>query len=151
MKKINILDLLCDEYIEIYNREENNLKKCTNNIDKDIINYILPYLENNYNLLDLDFNFNFNSNNKIEQYKSIYLASNIILGVMELIKSMPTYFNYFKEKYSVKEAYDVICLRAIIGNILDIKQSLNNINENMSNSYKELLDKIYINIKGVVI
>ena len=96
MKKINVLDLLCDDIIKQYEEEKDNLYMCVNqdSIDKNVKLYIIPYLEKNYKLLDLDFHFNINSKDEIVKYKSLSLLSSVIKGVYDLISSMP---NYFKE------------------------------------------------------
>ena len=142
MKKINILDLLCDDLIKQYELEQNNLCSCidNNSFDENIKLYIQPYLENTYKTFDLDFNFNINSNNEIEKYKSLLLLLTISNGVIDLISSNPNYFNNYKNKYDIKTAYEEITLRVLIGNILDLKKSLNKVD---ISKLKEMLDKFY--------
>lgn len=142
MRKINILDLLCDDYIKQYDLEQSYLSSCINidNLDKDIKLYIIPYLKNIYKLFDLDFNFNINSNNEIEKYKSLILLLSISKGTIDLISSSPNLFNACKNKYDIKTAYEEITLKVLIGNILDLKKSLNKID---ISKMKDMLDKFY--------
>ena len=137
MRKINILDLLCDDYIKQYDLEQNNLSSCINveDIDNNVKLYIIPYLENTYKLFDLDFNYNINSNDEVEKYKSLLLLLNIINGTKDLISSNPSLFNAYKNKYDIKTAYEEITLRVLIGNILDIKKSLNKLNTIINNIF----------------
>lgn len=146
MKKINVLDLLCDDIIKQYEEEKDNLYMCVNqdSIDKNVKLYIIPYLEKNYKLLDLDFNFNINSKDEIVKYKSLSLLSSVIKGVYDLISSMPNYFKEYEKEYNTQVAYEEICLRVLIGNILDIKKELNKYE--MTNTFKEYLD----NIKSII-
>ena len=129
MRKINILDLLCDDYIKQNELEQSYLSSCINieSLDKDIKLYVIPYLENIYKLFDLDFDFNINSNDEIEKYKSLLLLLSISKGTIDLISSNPNLFNTYKDKYDIKTAYEEITLRVLIGNILDLKKSLNKI------------------------
>lgn len=142
MRKQNILDLLCDDYIKQHDLEQSYLSSCINveDTDKNIKLYIIPYLEDRYKLFDLDFTFNINSSDEIEKYKSLLLLLNVIYGVKDLMCSSPNFFNAYKDKYDIKTAYEEITLRVLIGNILDIKKSLNKIN-NISNEMKDMLDK----------
>lgn len=146
MKKLNVLDLLCDDIIKQYEEEKDNLYMCVNqdSIDKNVKLYIIPYLEKNYKLLDLDFNFNINSKDEIVKYKSLSLLSSVIKGVYDLISSMPNYFKEYEKEYNTQVAYEEICLRVLIGNILDIKKELNKYE--MTNTFKEYLD----NIKSII-
>lgn len=146
MKKINVLDLLCDDIIKQYEEEKDNLYMCVNqdSIDKNVKLYIIPYLDKNYKLLDLDFNFNINSKDEIVKYKSLSLLSSVIKGVYDLISSMPNYFKEYEKEYNTQVAYEEICLRVLIGNILDIKKGLNKYE--MTNTFKEYLD----NIKNII-
>lgn len=142
MRKINILDLLCDDYIKQHDLEQSYLSSCINieSLDKDIKLYIIPYLENIYKLFDLDFNFNINSNDEIEKYKSLILLLSISKGTIDLISSKPNLFNTYKDKYDIKTAYEEITLRVLIGNILDLKKSLNKVD---ISKLKDMLDKFY--------
>lgn len=142
MRKINILDLLCDDYIKQNELEQNYLSSCINieSLDKDIKLYVIPYLENIYKLFDLDFDFNINSNDEIEKYKSLLLLLSISKGTIDLISSNPNLFNTYKDKYDIKTAYEEITLRVLIGNILDLKKSLNKID---IFKMKDMLDKFY--------
>lgn len=142
MKKVNVLDLLCDDLIEQTQTEDNNISNC---IDKDKINYnsktyIIPFLNNHYQMLDLDFDYNIYSQNDNERYKSLILLLYIIKGVYELIGIMPDYYKQYEKEYGIENAYNEICLRVIIGNILDIKKGLNKIT--ISNQMKKDLDDI---------
>ena len=123
MRKINILDLLCDDYIKQNDLEKIYLSSCINieDIDKDTKLYIIPYLENTYKLFNLDFNFNINSNNEIDKYKSLLLLLTITKGTIDLISTNPNLFNEYKNRYDYKTAYEEIILKVIIGNILDLK------------------------------
>lgn len=142
MRKMNILDLLCDDYIKQHDLEQSYLSSCINieSLDKDIKLYIIPYLENIYKLFDLDFNFNINSNDEIEKYKSLILLLSISKRTIDLISSNPNLFNTYKDKYDIKTAYEEITLRVLIGNILDLKKSLNKID---ISKMKDMLDKFY--------
>ena len=142
MRKINILDLLCDDYIKQNELEQSYLSSCINieSLDKDIKLYVIPYLENIYKLFDLDFDFNINSNDEIEKYKSLLLLLSISKGTIDLISSNPNLFNTYKDKYDIKTAYEEITLRVLIGNILDLKKSLNKID---IFKMKDMLDKFY--------
>lgn len=142
MRKINILDLLCDDYIKQNELEQSYLSSCINieSLDKDIKLYVIPYLENIYKLFDLDFDFNINSNDEIEKYKSLLLLLSISKGTIDLISSNPNLFNTYKDKYDIKTAYEEITLRVLIGNILDLKKSLNKID---IFKMRDMLDKFY--------
>ena len=142
MRKINILDLLCDDCIKQNELKQSYLSSCINieSLDKDIKLYIIPYLENIYKLFDLDFNFNINSNDEIEKYKSLILLLSISKGTIDLISSNPNLFNTCKDKYDIKTAYEEITLRVLIGNILDLKKSLNKID---IFKMKDMLDKFF--------
>ena len=142
MRKINILDLLCDDYIKQNELEQSYLSSCINieSLDKDIKLYVIPYLENIYKLFDLDFDFNINSNDEIEIYKSLLLLLSISKGTIDLISSNPNLFNTYKDKYDIKTAYEEITLRVLIGNILDLKKSLNKID---IFKMKDMLDKFF--------
>lgn len=142
MRKINILDLLCDDYIKQNELEQSYLSSCINieSLDKDIKLYVIPYLENIYKLYDLDFDFNINSNDEIEKYKSLLLLLSISKGTIDLISSNPNLFNTYKDKYDIETAYEEITLRVLIGNILDLKKSLNKID---IFKMKDMLDKFY--------
>uniref|UniRef100_UPI004027D301 hypothetical protein n=1 Tax=Candidatus Ventrenecus sp. TaxID=3085654 RepID=UPI004027D301 len=142
MRKINILDLLCDDYIKQNELEQSYLSSCINieSLDKDIKLYVIPYLENIYKLFDLDFDFNINSNDEIEKYKSLLLLLSISKGTIDLISSNPNLFNTYKDKYDIETAYEEITLRVLIGNILDLKKSLNKID---IFKMKDMLDKFY--------
>ena len=142
MRKINILDLLCDDYIKQNELEQSYLSSCINieSLDKDIKLYVIPYLENIYKLFDLDFDFNINSNDEIEKYKSLLLLLSISKRTIDLISSNPNLFNTYKDKYDIKTAYEKITLRVLIGNILDLKKSLNKID---IFKMKDMLDKFY--------
>ena len=142
MRKINILDLLCDDYIKQNELEQSYLSSCINieSLDKDIKLYVIPYLENIYKLFDLDFDFNINSNDEIEKYKSLLLLLSISKGTIDLISSNPNLFNTYKDKYDIKTAYEEITLRVLIGNILDLKKSLNKID---IFKMKDMLDRFY--------
>ena len=142
MRKINILNLLCDDYIKQHDLEQSYLSSCINieSLDKDIKLYIIPFLENIYKLFDLDFNFNINSNDEIEKYKSLLLLLSISKGTIDLISSNPNLINTCKDKYDIKTAYEEITLRVLIGNILDLKKSLNEID---IFKMKDMLDKFY--------
>ena len=142
MRKINILDLLCDDYIKQNELEQSYLSSCINieDIDNNIKSYIIPYLENTYKLFDLDFNFNINSNDEIEKYKSLLLLLSISNGTIDLISSNPNLFNTYKDKYDIKTAYEEITLRVLIGNILEIKKTINKVD---ISKMKDMLDKFY--------
>ena len=142
MRKINILDLLCDDYIKQNELEQSYLSSCINieSLDKDIKLYVIPYLENIYKLFDLDFDFNIYSNDEIEKYKSLLLLLSISKGTIDLISSNPNLFNTYKDKYDIKTAYEEITLRVLIGNILDLKKSLNKID---IFKMKDMLDKFF--------
>lgn len=142
MRKINILDLLCDDYIKQNELEQRYLSSCVNieNIDNNIKLYIIPYLENTYKLFELNFDFNINSNDEIEKYKSLILLLSISMGAIDLISSSPNLFNDYKNKYDIKTAYEEIILRVLIGNILEIKKTINKVD---ISKMKDMLDKFY--------
>lgn len=142
MRKINILDLLCDDYIKQNELEQSYLSSCINieSHDKDIKLYVIPYLKKIYILFNLDFDFNINSNDEIEKYKSLLLLLSISKRTIDLISSNPNLFNTYKDKYDIKTAYEEITLRVLIGNILDLKKSLNKID---IFKMKDMLDEFY--------
>lgn len=148
MKKQNVLDLLCDDFIEQYQQEKDNLYLCVNDdsIDKNVKLYILPFLEKHYKLFDLDFTFNINSSDDIEKYKSMALLCALIQGVYDLMATNPNFFQHYEKKFDTKTAYNELCIRVLLGNILDIKKGLKNINEDMTNTFKEYLD----NVKNII-
>ena len=142
MKKINILDLLCDDLIEQTNKEKNNLYAFVNesNINKFAKLYIIPYLNDNYKLFELDFDFNINSSDEIVKYKSLLLTNLTINGVYDLISDMPDYFKECEKQYNTQIAIEEMCLRVLIGNILDIKKNLKEFK--LDRSIKDFLDKL---------
>lgn len=144
MKKINVLDLLCDDLIEQVQEEKENLYSCVdeNMVDKNVKLYIVPFLESHHHLLDLDFNFDINSKDDITKYKSMALLSATIGGFRDLTGTMPTYYKEYEKEYGTQGAYNELCLRVLIGNILDIKKGLKNIDENMTKTFKEFLDDL---------
>ena len=149
MKKQNVLDLLCDDFINQYEQEKDNLYMCVNveSIDKNVKLYIIPFLEKHYKLFDLDFTFNINSSDEITKYKSMSLLCALIKGVYDLMAISPNYFKHYEKEFDTKTAYKELCLRVLLGNILDIKKGLKNINENMTNTFKEYLD----NVKNIIL
>jgi len=149
MKKQNVLDLLCDDFINQYEQEKDNLYMCVNDesIDKNVKLYIIPFLEKHYKLFDLDFNFNINSSDEITKYKSMSLLCALIKGVYDLMAISPNYFKHYEKEFDTKTAYKELCMRVLLGNILDIKKGLKNINENMTNTFKEYLD----NVKNIIL
>ena len=140
MRKQNILDLLIDEYILQEDIEKNNLQNTIQeqDIDKNVKDYIIPFIEKHYKLFDLDFDFNINSSDPNCKYKSLSLLSDIILGVYNLIKAMPNYYKEYEKEYNTQVAYDEICIRVLIGNIILFKKKLNKIDDD----YKQMLDKV---------
>jgi len=144
MRKQNILDLLCDDLINQHEQEQNNLNNCVDekSIDKNVKLYIIPYLENIYKLLDLDFEFNINSNNEITKYKSMSFLCSIIKGVYDFMATSLNFYKFYEKEYNLQYAYEELCLRVIIGNIFNIKKGLKNINENITNEFKEYLDSV---------
>ena len=151
MRKINILDLLCDDYIKQNELEQSYLSSCVNMGDlyDNIKLYIIPYLENIYKLFELDFDFNINSNDEIEKYKSLILLLSISKGTIDLISSNPNLFNTYKDKYDIKTAYEEITLRVLIGNILEIKKSLNKLDIDNIKQMKDMLDKFYNTLQNI--
>lgn len=148
MRKINILDLLCDDLIEQDKLEKNNLYSC---IDKTLINsninkYILPYIQKTYKLYDLDFDFNINSTDEITKYKSLRLLRSIIKGAYDLIGVLPDYFKAYEKEYDTQKAYEEICSRVFIGNILDIKKGLKHFE--LDENWKTVLDELKERIDG---
>lgn len=144
MKKINVLDLLCDDLIEQIEEEKQNIYSCVdeNMVDKNIKLYMIPFLESHHHLLDLDFDFDINSKDDIIRYKSIALLSAVISGFRDLTGTMPNYYKEYEKEYGTQKAYDELCLRVLIGNILDIKKGLKNIDKDMTNTFKGFLDKL---------
>lgn len=144
MKKINVLDLLCDDLIEQLEEEKQNIYSCVdeNMVDKNVKLYIVPFLESHYKLFDLDFDFDINSKDEITKYKSMALLSATISGFRDLTATMPNYYKEFEKEYGTQSAYNELCLRVLIGNILDIKKGLKNIDKNMTNTFKEFLDEL---------
>ena len=59
MRKQNILDLLCDDFIKQHNLEQDYLTNSINieNTDKNVKLYIIPYLENTYKLSSIRYNY----------------------------------------------------------------------------------------------
>ena len=134
--------MLCDDYIKQNELEQRYLSSCINieSLDKDIKLYVIPYLENITKLFDLDFSFNINSNDEIEKYKSSILLLSISKETIDLISSNPNLFNTYKDKYDIKTAYEEITLRVLIGNILDLKKTINKVD---ISKMKDMLDKFY--------
>lgn len=148
MRKINILDLLCDDYIKQNELEQNYLSSC---IDKTLINsninkYILPYIQKTYKLYDLDFDFDINSTDEITKYKSLRLLRSIIKGAYDLIGVLPDYFKAYEKEYDTQKAYEEICSRVFIGNILDIKKGLKHFE--LDENWKTVLDELKERIDG---
>lgn len=143
MKKQNVLDLLCDDLIAQNEKERSNFFTCIND-DKIFINakkYILPFLENNFNLFNLDFKFNINSSNELERYKSMLLFITFVCGVNDLIGIMPNFFKEYEANFDIETAYNEICLRVFIGNILNIRKSINKIT-NINQVDKDYIEKL---------
>ena len=146
MKKINVLDLLCDDLIEQDKIEKENLYSCVDKtlLDSNIKKYIIPYIQRTYKVYDLDFDFDINSTDEITKYKSLRLLRSIIKGAYDLIGTMPDYFKTYEKEYDTQKAYEEICLRTLIGNILDIKKGLKHLelNEPTKNFFDELKEMI---------
>ena len=147
MRKQNILDLLIDEYIVQDKQEKDNLYNCVNekDIDKNIKEYIMPFLDSHYKLFDLDFEYNINSSDPNCKYKSLSLLSDTIKSVYDLIKAMPNYFNEYEKEYNTQVAYDEICIRVLIGNIILFKKRLNKLTDEDKkelDNIKNIIDKI---------
>lgn len=147
MRKQNILDLLIDEYIVQDKQEKDNLYNCVNekDIDKNIKEYIMPFLDSHYKLFDLDFEYNINSSNSNCKYKSLSLLSDTIKSVYDLIRAMPNYFNEYEKEYNTQVAYDEICIRVLIGNIILFKKRLNKLTDEDKkelDNIKNIIDKI---------
>lgn len=143
MKKQNVLDLLCDDLIAQNEKERSNFFTCIDD-DKIFINakkYILPFLENNFNLFNLDFKFNINSSNELERYKSMSLFITFVSGVNDLISVMPNLFKEYEANYNIETAYNEICLIVFIGNILNIRKSINKIT-NINQVDKDYIEKL---------
>lgn len=143
MKKQNVLDLLCDDLISQYEKENYNFYTCVNDneIWKNAKRYILPFIESNLNMFKLDFNFDIYATDELVKYKSMILFVSFITETTELIASMPKYFKEYEKKYNTELAYNEICLRVFIGNILDIRKGLNKIS-NVKHIDKELQEKL---------
>lgn len=151
MKKQNVLDLLCDDFISQYEKENNNFYTCVNDdeIFKNAKRYILPFIENNWNMFKLDFKFDIYSTDELVKYKSMLLFDFFIIGTTGLISAMPKYFKKYEEQYNTEFAYNEICLRVFIGNILDMKKDLNKISnvKHINEKIQENLNNIYNYIK----
>ncbi len=144
MKKINILDLLLEEDKK---QNEEELQNISNTIDK-INNDFLPlyrhinlFLTNNYKMLNLNFVYNISSDDELEQWKSLSLLDYFTIGVIELVGTNPDFFSYYVEQYGVSVAYDEMCLRYTIGNILIVKKELEKIKV-IPKDQKEIMNKI---------
>ena len=139
MKKQNVLDLLCDDYIEKNDIENKNL----NSIIKDdkeykkVLSHIHTFLTNNYKILNLDFKYDIYSKEDLEKYKSIYLLYFCVYGVKELLAITPNFFKYYEKEYGTSFAYDEIIFRYLYGNILDLKKILS---KNITDREKSALD-----------
>jgi len=59
----------------------------------------------------------------------------------------PNFYKFYEKEYKLQYAYEELCLRVIIGNIFNIKKGLKNINENITNEFKEYLD----NVKNIIL
>lgn len=141
MKKQNIIDLLCDDYIEKHNIENKNFNTIVKDDKdyKDLFLHIHTFLHNNYKLLNLDFKYNIHSKEDLEKYKSIYLLHFCINGVIELLSIKPDFFKHYESKYGTNLAYDEICFRYLLGNILDIKKILS---KPITDKEKDVLDNM---------
>lgn len=147
MRKQNILDLLIDEYIVQDKQEKDNLYNCVNekDIDKNIKENIMPFLDNHYKLFDLDFEYNINSSDPNCKYKSLSLLSDTIKGAYDLIRAMPNYFKEYENEYNTQVAYDEICMRVLIGNVILFKKKLNKLTDEdkkVLDDIKNIIDKI---------
>lgn len=117
MKKQNILELLCDDFISAFYTKEENFKKCITDFDKCITDNIIPYLEDCQTTFG--FVFDLNSNDKTVKEKSLFILSTITRKFKELVSLVPDYFLITKEEEGFDMACEFLLLNILSGN--DIK------------------------------
>lgn len=144
MKKQNILDLLCNDLESQYNKEQTNKKEVLKNTEEEInlCHHINLFLTNNYKIYNLDFDYDIKSNNELYKAKSLYLLDRCINSTIILIGINPDFLKSYQSKYNKSLTFDELCFRVLLGNILEYKKELKQINDNNSNniikSYQEL-------------
>lgn len=145
MKKQNILDLLCDDFIQNHNQEQENKKEIIKTTEDEInlCHHINIFLTNNSKQFNLDFNFNIKSNNKLERAKSLLLLHKCINESINLISITPSFFKQCEKAYNTSRAFDEICFRVLIGNVLIYKKELKKITDKNANSIIESFKQLY--------
>ena len=146
MKKQNILDLLADDFEKRYNQEKSNKKEIIKNDDeeKNMYHIINIFLTNNYKIYNLDFSYNIKSTNETEKAKSLYLLYECISASLDLIGITPSFFKHYEKEYDKRRAFEEICFRVLLGNILDYKKELKQINEKNANEIIMRFQKLHI-------
>lgn len=140
MKKQNVLDLLCDDFAKRFYEEQENLNLIIKEEEyNNLYHHLNIFLNNNYKMYNLDFKYDINSVSIIEKAKSLYLLSRCISGVLHLISVTPSFYKYYESEYGKSLALDEICFRVLLGNILDFKDQLKEIDE--ANS-KNIIDSM---------
>ncbi len=130
MKKQNILDFLCDDFLNQFNKERENLKSVLKDDEyNNLYHHINIFLTNNYKLLNLDFDYNINSSDILEKSKSLYLLSKSIKGVIDILSITPDFFKSYESKYGRSLAFSEVCYRNLLSNILVYKKELKKITE----------------------
>lgn len=130
MRKQNILDSLCDDFSKQFCEEKENLKSVLKDEEhNNLYHHINIFLTSNYKLFNLDFAYNINSSDTLEKSKSLYLLSKSVKGVLDLLSATPSFFKSYESKYGRSLAFDEVCFRVLIGNILDFKKELKKITE----------------------
>lgn len=141
MRKQNILDFLCDDFSNQFNKEKENLKSVLKDDEyNNLYHHINIFLTNNYKLFNLDFDYNINSSDMLEKSKSLYLLSKSVKGVLDLLSATPSFFKSYESKYGRSLAFDEVCFRVLLGNILDFKKELKKITEKDS---QDIIDSMW--------
>ena len=127
MKKQNVIDLLCDDFIEKYNKKESIFSSCIKDFDECQKEYILPFLELNQKNYNLGFEFNVNSSNELEKLKSEILFELVCRAFKNLIIALPDVFKQQEKEEDFESAVAFTTNNVMIGNVTDFKITINKI------------------------
>lgn len=145
MKKQNVLDFLCDDFMIEFNEEHKYIDKVFTS-DEDYIKLykqINIFLINNQKLYNLDFEYNINSSDDLTKAKSLYLLNSCIRESINLIGVSYSFYKHYETEYDKFRANDEMCYYVLLGNILDYKQEMSCIKEKNCKDYIERFKKLY--------
>ena len=114
MKKQDIFEILCGEYLNEMDQKKENFNKCISNFDKCIEDYIIPYLNDNKE--KFGYIFDLNSNDETTKEKTTRLLNAVISNFKEVVSLTPEYFLSLQKEKNYEYACHGICFAILIGN-----------------------------------